>query len=56
MIFVLPILVVIAIILAIDHIYFSDTQPKDNSAQKEMRQKQNDNDATQKYLDRYIKK
>ena len=56
MIFVLPILVVIAIILAIDHIYFSDVPSKENPSQKEMRQKQNDNDATQKYLDRYIKK
>jgi len=56
MLILVPILILIAIIVAIDQLYFNDTTPKDTSSQKEIHQKQNDANATQKYLDRYIKK
>ena len=56
MLILLPILIFIAIIVAIDQIYFSDVTPKDAPPKIEVHQKGSDNNATQKYLDRYIKK
>jgi len=56
MILVLPLLLLIAIIVAVDQIYFSDVTPKDTASKKEVHQKLSDSNATQNYLDRYIKK
>lgn len=56
MLILVPILIVVAIIIAIDQLYFSETTPKDTASKKELHQKANDSNATQKYLDRYIKK
>ncbi|WP_263833206.1 hypothetical protein [Sulfurospirillum oryzae] len=56
MLFLIPLVILIALIVAIDHIYFSDVTPKDTSSKTEVHQKGNENNATQKYLDRYIKK
>jgi len=56
MIILIPILIVIAFIVAIDQLYFSDLPPKESASQKEVQQKSSDANATQKYLDRYIKK
>jgi hypothetical protein len=56
MLFLLPILIFVAIIVAIDQIYFNDPTPKDTAPKKELHQKASDSNATQKYLDRYIKK
>ena len=56
MILLLPLLVLIAIIVAVDQIYFSDVTPNDTASKKELQQKAQDTNATQKYLDRYIKK
>jgi hypothetical protein len=56
MIFLVPILVIILIIVAIDHIYFSDTKPKDAPPPKEVHRFQSDTNTTKAYLDRYIKK
>jgi len=56
MLFLLPIFIIIALIVAIDHMYFSDVSPKDAPPLREVHQKGSDNNTTQKYLDRYIKK
>lgn len=56
MLILVPLLILIAIIVAIDQLYFSDITPKDTSSKKEIHQKSSDTNATQKYLDRYIKK
>lgn len=56
MLFLLPILIIIAIIVAIDQLYFNDPTPKDTTSKKELHQKASDSNSTQKYLDRYIKK
>lgn len=56
MLILVPLLILVAIIVAIDQLYFSDITPKDTSSKKELQQKASDTNATQKYLDRYIKK
>lgn len=56
MLIFIPFLIVIALIVAIDQIYFSDATPKEAASKKELQQKSSDANATQKYLDRYIKK
>lgn len=56
MIFLVPILVIILIIVAIDHIYFSDVKPKNAPPSKEVHRSLNDVNSTKNYLDRYIKK
>lgn len=56
MLFLLPILIIIAIIVAIDQLYFNDPVPKDTTPKKELHQNVGDRNSTQKYLDRYIKK
>jgi uncharacterized protein YpmS len=56
MLILVPILILVAIIVAIDQLYFNDQTPKNTSSSSEKHQKANDTNATQKYLDRYIKK
>jgi len=56
MIILVPILIIIALIVAVDHIYFSNVVPKDVPLQKEVHRSWNDANATQEYLNRYIKK
>lgn len=56
MIFLIPIFVVVAIILAIDFFYFPDTKPDERAPKKELSQKKEEQNATQNYLNRYIKK
>ena len=56
MIFLIPIFVIIAIILAIDFFYFSDTTLSEEAPKKELSQKMEEQNATQNYLNRYIKK
>lgn len=56
MILLIPFLIVIAIIVAVDQFYFNDITPKDTTSKQEIHQKKSDTNATQKYLDRYIKK
>lgn len=56
MLLLIPILIVIAIIVAIDQLYFNDPTPKDTTPKKELHQKVGESNSTQKYLDRYIKK
>jgi len=56
MLIFIPFLIVIALIVAIDQIYFSDVTPKETASKKELHPKSSDANATQKYLDRYIKK
>lgn len=56
MLIFIPFLILIAIIVAIDQLYFNDPTPKDTSSKQAIHQKSSDANATQKYLDRYIKK
>ena len=56
MLFLIPIFVIIAIILAIDFFYFSDTTLSEEAPKKELSQKMEEQNATQNYLNRYIKK
>ncbi len=55
MIFLLPILVIVGIIVAIDYLYFPDVKQHDTSS-KEVHRSFHDTNATKEYLDRYIKK
>ncbi|MBN1838612.1 MAG: hypothetical protein JW802_01055 [Campylobacterales bacterium] len=56
MIFLIPIFVLVAIIVAIDFFYFSDVTPKEKASKKELSQKSHEQNSTQNYLNRYIKK
>jgi len=56
MFIIIPLLVIIAVIFAVDHIYFSNVVPKDAPPTKEMHRSYNDVNASKAYLDRYIKK
>jgi len=56
MIFLVPIVVIVLMIVAIDHLYFSDVKPKDAPSSKEVHRSLNDVNSTQNYLDRYIQK
>ena len=56
MLILVPILLIVAIILAIDFLYFSDPKPKDVPPSQEVHQKTLESNATKNYLDRYIKK
>lgn len=56
MLILVPILILVAIIVAIDQLYFNDPTSKNTTSPTEKYQKANDTNATQKYLDRYIKK
>jgi len=56
MFILIPILMIVALIFAIDHIYFSNVVPTDTPSNKEMHRSFNDANASKAYLDRYIKK
>ncbi len=56
MLMILPFVVVILIIVAINHIYYSDVKPKNIKDPQQIEKKLGKQDVTQNYLDKYIKK
>ncbi len=56
MLMILPFVIVILIIVAINHIYYSDVKPKNLKNPLHVEKKADRQDATQEYLDRYIKR
>ncbi len=56
MLMILPFVVVILIIVAINHIYYSDVKPKNPKEPLHVEKKLTKQDEAQNYLDRYIKK
>lgn len=56
MIFLLPIVMIIALIVTVDYLYFSDVKPHDVPPSKEVRQTLHDSNVSKNYLDRYIQK
>ncbi|MFK5880942.1 MAG: hypothetical protein QM482_01905 [Sulfurospirillum sp.] len=56
MLMILPFLVVILIIVAINHIYYSDVKSKNLKTPSHVEKKLDKRDTTQSYLDKYIKK
>ena len=55
MLILVPFIVIILIIVAIDQLYYSDAKPS-HVPPKEAQQKVRDTNSTNSYLDRYIKK
>jgi len=55
MLILLPFVVIIAIIVAIDYFYYSDVKPPVASS-KEVQQNSKEANASNAYLDKYIKK
>ena len=55
MLILVPFIVLILIIVAIDQLYYSDAKPS-NVPPKEAQQKVRDTNSTNSYLDKYIKK
>jgi len=55
MLILLPFVVIILIIMAIDHFYYSDAKPN-VVPPKEVQQNVRESNATNQYLDKYIKK
>jgi hypothetical protein len=53
---ILPFLVVILVIVAINHIYYSDVKPKNLKDSKQIEKRLDKRDTAQNYLNRYIKK
>ncbi len=51
----LPFLVIILIIVAINNIYYSDVKPKNPKDSLHVEKKLDKQDVTQNYLDKYIK-
>ena len=51
----LPFLVIILIIVAINNIYYSDVKPKNPKDPLHVEKKLDKQDVTQNYLDKYIK-
>jgi len=56
MLMILPFLVVILVIVAINHIYYSDVKPKNLKDSKQIEKRLDKRDTAQNYLNRYIKK
>jgi len=56
MLMILPFVVVILIIVAINHIYYSDVKPKNLKNSQQIEKRLDKQDVTQNYLDKYIKK
>ena len=56
MLILIPFLVIILIIVAINDIYYSDVKPKNIKENKQIEKRLNQQDETQNYLDKYIKK
>ena len=55
MLVLLPFLVVILVIVAINHIYYSDVKPRNLKEPLHVEKKLDKQDITQNYLDKYIK-
>jgi len=55
MLILLPFVIIIAIIVAIDHFYYSDAKPP-VVPPKEVQQNVRESNASNQYLDKYIKK
>ncbi len=56
MLILLPFLVIILIIVAINNIYYSDTKPKEVKNPLHVEKTLDKKDVTQSYIDKYIKK
>jgi len=56
MLILIPFLVIILIIVAINDIYYSDVKPKNIKENKQIEKRLNQKDETQNYLNKYIKK
>lgn len=56
MLMLLPFLIIIIVIVAINNIYYSDVKPKNLKDNKQIEKRLNKKDITQNYLDKYIKK
>jgi len=56
MLILIPFLIIILIIVAINNIYYSDEKPKNIKENKQIEKRLNQHDETQNYLDKYIKK
>ncbi len=56
MLILLPFLVIILIIVAINNIYYSDTKPKEVKNPLHVEKTLDKKDVTQNYIDKYIKK
>jgi len=56
MLILIPVLVIIFIIVAINSIYYSDVKPKNIKENKQIEKRLNQQDETQNYLNKYIKK
>ncbi|MBV5278133.1 MAG: hypothetical protein J0647_03690 [Campylobacteraceae bacterium] len=55
MLILLPFIIIILIVVAIDYIYYSDVKPSNNPT-KEISKKVDDQNTSKQYLDKYIKK
>ncbi len=56
MLILLPFILIILIIAAINHVYYSDTKPIYTQKSQYIEKNESNHDATKKYLDRYIKR
>jgi len=56
MLILIPFLVIILIIVAINNIYYSDVKPKNIKEKRQIEKRLNQQDETQNYLNKYIKK
>ncbi len=55
MLILLPFILILVILAAIDHIYYSDAKPISMKKTQHIEKKVNSQDTTKKYLDKYIK-
>jgi len=56
MLILIPFLIIILVIVAINHIYYSDVKPKNIKENKQIEKRLNQHEESQNYLDKYIKK
>ncbi len=56
MLILIPFLVVILIIVAINNIYYSDVKPKNLKMDKQIEKRLKQPNETQNYIDKYIKR
>ena len=56
MLIVLPFVVIVLVIMAIDHFYYSDAKPHCVAPAKEVQHNVRESNASNQYLDKYIKK
>jgi len=55
MLIIVPFIVIVLVIMAIDHFYYSDAKPH-VAPPKEVQQNVRESNASNQYLDKYIKK